>query len=594
LHETPPPIFQYLTVRDIMVSPVTAVCEIASVGDVLRMLRSSDHNGFPVVRPSESGDFILCGMLLRRQLVAILCGIIKEQKFGTKSARGIVESTRRLSRQSMRSGRLSIQRDSIMADGQIALTEKVKEGFIFSALKSKTSFDAQRLLNGLTEAERAREIDLSPFMDSSPHTASSHMTLIRVYRLFNELGVRHVPVVGHRNELVGIMVRKDIVPEVMSKKAYASAANKNCNSRLSTRQSKVREALTAAFDKPVKRRKSDAKQSTTGKATSSSRMSSAGSATPSQSPSAIRQLGNLSSEERRHSFAAAFERCTSSGSCFAKHAENLADDMSHSELDGAEHLQVFGAKISFKGFCGRSRSPSSNNGDSSAGDSVSNQSTSFNIYGSHNASRNVSRDSSPRGSRRPSRRPSRQLDLPQGLGLQGGAPPGVPLKDGVPLRERVRRGSAPTMMQTNEEKQALQELLKQCPDPEKSCPVLSAAAHKALSARSSPPTPSSPEGRERSASGGSQRKHQAKPANVHDAAGRRRSQPRQQSGELPGSSQLSNSSPPQHHSSAAAPVNAPQIRRRGSSPAVCTSTVLQQLNEEYPELMQDGSQARES
>eukprot|EP00966_Prymnesium_polylepis_P165934 3835755-Prymnesium_polylepis.2 len=58
------------------------------------------------------------------------------------------------------------------------------------------------------ENQRAKEIDLSLFMDRSPHVVNPHMTLVRVYRLFNELGVRHVPVVGTHNELIGILVRK--------------------------------------------------------------------------------------------------------------------------------------------------------------------------------------------------------------------------------------------------------------------------------------------------------------------------------------------------------------------------------------------------
>ena len=59
----------------------------------------------------------------------------------------------------------------------------------------------------LTDADKAAAIDLRPFMDPSPYVVNELMTLRRVYRLFNEIGVRHLTVVDCREQVVGIITR---------------------------------------------------------------------------------------------------------------------------------------------------------------------------------------------------------------------------------------------------------------------------------------------------------------------------------------------------------------------------------------------------
>ena len=52
----------------------------------------------------------------------------------------------------------------------------------------------------LTDAEKECRIDLRPFMDPSPYVVNELMPLRRVYRLFNEIGVRHLTVVDCREQ----------------------------------------------------------------------------------------------------------------------------------------------------------------------------------------------------------------------------------------------------------------------------------------------------------------------------------------------------------------------------------------------------------
>ena len=64
----------------------------------------------------------------------------------------------------------------------------------------------------LSEEDKLATLDLRPFMDPSPYVVNELMPLRRVYRLFNEIGVRHLTVVDCREQVVGIVTRKDILP----------------------------------------------------------------------------------------------------------------------------------------------------------------------------------------------------------------------------------------------------------------------------------------------------------------------------------------------------------------------------------------------
>jgi len=61
-------------------------------------------------------------------------------------------------------------------------------------------------------------IDLRPFVDPSPYVVSDLMPMRRVYRLFNQIGVRHLPVIANQR-VVGILTRKDVLPSAMRYRA---------------------------------------------------------------------------------------------------------------------------------------------------------------------------------------------------------------------------------------------------------------------------------------------------------------------------------------------------------------------------------------
>jgi len=61
----------------------------------------------------------------------------------------------------------------------------------------------------LTDAERELYCDLRPYMNLA-YTVSHRSTLPRIFAMFRGLGLRHLVVVTDRNEVLGMVTRKDL------------------------------------------------------------------------------------------------------------------------------------------------------------------------------------------------------------------------------------------------------------------------------------------------------------------------------------------------------------------------------------------------
>ena len=173
LEEEPPHEFDVLSARDVMARDVVVLSEVEQVGDLIGVLKGTKHNGFPIVDGSYFG-----GLILRRQLVVLLHERVWQLAGGK-------------------------------APPQLSGDARLR--FVDSAIPQ---VDEAAVLNvRLSKAEREAKIDLRPYMDPSPYVCQELMSLRRVYRLFNEIGVRHLVVADGREHIVGIITRKDILPE---------------------------------------------------------------------------------------------------------------------------------------------------------------------------------------------------------------------------------------------------------------------------------------------------------------------------------------------------------------------------------------------
>ncbi|EHH31296.1 hypothetical protein EGK_12343 [Macaca mulatta] len=171
LHWEAPVTSHSLTAREVMSTPVTCLRRREKVGIIVDVLSdtASNHNGFPVVEHADDTQPArLQGLILRSQLIVLL----KHKVFVERSNMGLVQ--RRL--------RLKDFRDAYPR---------------FPPIQSIH----------VSQDERECTMDLSEFMNPSPYTEAS---LPRVFKLFRALGLRHLVVVDNRNQVVGLVTRKDL------------------------------------------------------------------------------------------------------------------------------------------------------------------------------------------------------------------------------------------------------------------------------------------------------------------------------------------------------------------------------------------------
>ena len=238
LHESPPTRLHMLTAQDAMASPVLVVPEVVQVAFLADVLDNSTHNGFPVLKVQDGQHTTkmgakFCGMILRRQLLVLL----KERVF----------------------------------DYQLKNTEippAVIEQFVgsFSTMSnSENKAVAQHVK--LSASDKAKLLDLRAFMDPSPLTINKLMPLSRVYRLFNEIGVRHLPILDSNSHVVGMITRQNLHAERMeenilnledsklSTDAIASSIRrtKGDGSAVNTQDSNIRFALDVRNGSSCKR-----------------------------------------------------------------------------------------------------------------------------------------------------------------------------------------------------------------------------------------------------------------------------------------------------------------------------------------------------
>ncbi|RMC17830.1 hypothetical protein DUI87_05497 [Hirundo rustica rustica] len=175
LHWEAPVTSHSLTAREVMSTPVTCLRRIERVGTVVDILSdtSSNHNGFPVVESNPDTTQVagLRGLILRSQLIVLL----KHKVFMERANLSVVQ--RRL--------KLKDFRDAYPR---------------FPPIQSIH----------VSQDERECMIDLSEFMNPSPYTVPQEASLPRVFKLFRALGLRHLVVVDNRNEVVGMVTRKDL------------------------------------------------------------------------------------------------------------------------------------------------------------------------------------------------------------------------------------------------------------------------------------------------------------------------------------------------------------------------------------------------
>ena len=225
LSEEPPSTFVDLTARDVMSPRVETLFEACTVQEILKLLRTNGHNGFPVVRRA---DKTLSGFILRRQLLVLLHDRVWEIPREKECSVPLpAPPGGSLGRRRWRGGQPQTRHSSGEASKRGLTWEAFEKRYVGS--HSTWLDELQHASLNLSPEDIARTLDLLDFMDPSPPTVFGLAPLPHVYHLFNTMGVRHLTVINRKMHVVGIITRKDTFPELVQKRLEVNAeASRAC------------------------------------------------------------------------------------------------------------------------------------------------------------------------------------------------------------------------------------------------------------------------------------------------------------------------------------------------------------------------------
>ncbi|XP_075654582.1 chloride channel protein CLC-d [Castanea sativa] len=160
---------------------VVSFPRVVKVADVVSILRSNKHNGFPVIDHTRNGETLVIGLMLRSHMLVLLQSKVDFQHSPLPS--------------DTRAGSRPIRHTP---------SEFVKP----VSSKGLTLDDIH-----LSPDDLEMYIDLAPFLNPSPYIVPEDMSLTKVYNLFRQLGLRHIFVVPRPSRVIGLITRKDLLIE---------------------------------------------------------------------------------------------------------------------------------------------------------------------------------------------------------------------------------------------------------------------------------------------------------------------------------------------------------------------------------------------
>ena len=173
----------------VMSTDVKCLRPVERAGVVYDLLRNCSHGTFPIVDTASSGT--LYGTAAR----SMLCTLLQRRAFGPADA---------LSDYDEGGGCDSL--------GPRRLSPLVQWDTIERVYPRYPSIDDVDMRAG----DRNCWLDLRPYANTAPYTVNETASIQRTYRLFRTLGLRFLCVVNHHNQVVGIITRKDLLPESLS------------------------------------------------------------------------------------------------------------------------------------------------------------------------------------------------------------------------------------------------------------------------------------------------------------------------------------------------------------------------------------------
>ncbi|KAF5727646.1 Chloride channel CLC-c -like protein [Tripterygium wilfordii] len=175
------PYMRHLVARDVITGPLISFNGVEKVGNILHALKTTGHNGFPVIdEPPFCNASELCGLVLRSHLLVLLKGKV-------------------------------FSRERVLAREEILCRFAA---FDFAKAGSGKGINLEDV--DIEEEEMEMFVDLHPITNASPYTVVETMSLAKAAILFRQVGLRHMCVVPKsqaRPPIVGILTRHDFMPQ---------------------------------------------------------------------------------------------------------------------------------------------------------------------------------------------------------------------------------------------------------------------------------------------------------------------------------------------------------------------------------------------
>ncbi|KAL7561898.1 hypothetical protein ACA910_014271 [Epithemia clementina (nom. ined.)] len=171
----------------VMSTEVKCLRPVERAGVVYDLLQSNSHGTFPIVDTASGGT--LYGTASRH----MLCTLLQRRAFGSPDV-------------------LDDYNDQGNDLGPRRLSPLVQWDTIERAYPNYPTINDVEL----RDADRNGWLDLRPYANTAPYTVNETASIQRTYRLFRTLGLRFLCVVNHNNQVVGIITRKDLLPEALT------------------------------------------------------------------------------------------------------------------------------------------------------------------------------------------------------------------------------------------------------------------------------------------------------------------------------------------------------------------------------------------
>jgi len=160
-----------LTVSNVMTDNVVVLQEVENIGTLKSVMERYDFSSFPVV-----GEGLIYKGIIHRNELNIL---------------------------------LSCK--DLFIKNKIDLTTKIMSWREYKSLLDDG--DAKKILPDLSPEELENYIDLVPYINTGMYSVPTEFLLKDAYELFRTLGLTHLMVINKKNELVGVITRKDLLGE---------------------------------------------------------------------------------------------------------------------------------------------------------------------------------------------------------------------------------------------------------------------------------------------------------------------------------------------------------------------------------------------